>query len=71
MTGHPINDASYFAWRLYREGKIDKEKLRYERLKTVFDRLHYHVVVSQVARLRNAYCSEIHVDIRSAWWGLA
>jgi putative hydrolase of the HAD superfamily len=33
------NNIAY--WRLYREGKIDKEKLRYERLKTVFDQLNY------------------------------
>lgn len=36
----PIN-LSY--WRLFREDKIDKESLRYKRLKDVFDTLNYKV----------------------------
>lgn len=30
-------------WRLYRDDKIEKEELRYKRLKTTFDKLNYEV----------------------------
>jgi putative hydrolase of the HAD superfamily len=40
---------------LYREGKIDKEKLRYERLKTVFDRLNYQASDLLIYDLADAY----------------
>ncbi|MDG1722551.1 MAG: YjjG family noncanonical pyrimidine nucleotidase [Flavobacteriaceae bacterium] len=47
------NNTAY--WRLYREGKIDKEKLRYERLKTVFDRLHYQTSDALIYDMADAY----------------
>ena len=42
-------------WKLYREGKIDKEALRYERLKTVFDTLNYQATDSLIDTLADAY----------------
>ena len=47
------NNVAY--WRLYREGKIDKEKLRYERLKTVFDRMNYKASDSLIFNMSDAY----------------
>jgi len=47
------NNTAY--WRLYREGKIDKEKLRYERLKTVFDHLHYKASDALIYDMADAY----------------
>ncbi|MAU71900.1 MAG: noncanonical pyrimidine nucleotidase, YjjG family [Pseudozobellia sp.] len=39
-------------WKMYREERITKEELRYQRLKTVFDKLHYRVsdsVINQIS----------------------
>ena len=47
------NNVAY--WRLYRDGKIDKEKLRYERLKTVFDRMNYKASDSLIFNMSDAY----------------
>ncbi len=47
------NNTAY--WRLYREGKIDKEKLRYERLKTVFGHLHYQTSDALIYDMADAY----------------
>lgn len=42
-------------WKLYREGKIDKETLRFERLKKVFDTLNYPATHALVDDLSDAY----------------
>ena len=42
-------------WKLYRQGKIDKETLRFERLKTVFDTLNYHATHALIDDLSDAY----------------
>ncbi|MDA0888295.1 MAG: YjjG family noncanonical pyrimidine nucleotidase [Bacteroidetes bacterium] len=42
-------------WKLYREGKIDKETLRFERLKTVFDRLNFPATNSLIDDMSDAY----------------
>lgn len=42
-------------WKLYREGRIDKERLRYERLKTVFDQLNYAISDAQILLLADEY----------------
>lgn len=42
-------------WKLYRQGKIDKETLRYERLKTVFDTLNYPATHALIDDLSDAY----------------
>jgi len=46
-------------WKAFREGRIDKESLRYERLKTVFDRLGYVVTDQQVHALSEAYIAQL------------
>jgi putative hydrolase of the HAD superfamily len=47
------NNTAY--WRLYREGKIDKEMLRYKRLKTVFDQLNYKASDALIFDMADAY----------------
>ena len=42
-------------WKRYREGKIDKETLRFERLKTVFDALNYPATTALIDDLSDAY----------------
>lgn len=42
-------------WKRYREGKIDKETLRFERLKTVFDALNYPTTTALIHDLSDAY----------------
>ncbi len=42
-------------WKRYREGKIDKETLRFERLKTVFDALNYPTTNTLIDDLSDAY----------------
>lgn len=42
-------------WKLYREGKIDKETLRFRRLKTVFDELGYPVGNRKIDQISEAY----------------
>jgi len=42
-------------WKLYREEKITKENLRYQRLKTVFDKLGLSVVDDMINKLAEEY----------------
>ena len=42
-------------WKRYREGEIDKETLRFERLKTVFDTLNYPTTNAFIDDLSDAY----------------
>jgi len=42
-------------WKLYREEKITKEELRYQRLKSVFDRLNLEVSDKMIDRLSEEY----------------
>jgi putative hydrolase of the HAD superfamily len=44
-----------YLWKLYREGKIDKETLRYRRLKTVFDELGYPISNGKIDQISEAY----------------
>ena len=42
-------------WKRYREGEIDKETLRFQRLKTVFDTLNYPTTHALIDELADAY----------------
>jgi len=42
-------------WKRYRVGEIDKETLRFERLKTVFDALNYTTTNALIDNLSDAY----------------
>lgn len=42
-------------WKRYRTGEIDKETLRFERLKTVFDALNYQASAAFIDDLSDAY----------------
>lgn len=46
-------------WKLYREGQITKESLRYRRLRTVFDHLGYTVGDTDIHRLSEAYIERL------------
>ncbi|MGA9239940.1 YjjG family noncanonical pyrimidine nucleotidase [Robiginitalea sp.] len=46
-------------WKAFREGRITKEKLRYERLKTVFDRMELPVSDRQINFLSEAYIENL------------
>lgn len=46
-------------WKLYREGKIGKEDLRYKRLKSVFDRIGYTVSDRMIHRLSESYIEQL------------
>ncbi len=46
-------------WKLYREGKIGKEDLRYQRLRTVFDAVRYRVEDDLIHSLANAYIEHL------------
>ncbi|WP_149274815.1 YjjG family noncanonical pyrimidine nucleotidase [Pareuzebyella sediminis] len=46
-------------WKRYREGKITKEKLRYQRLKTVFDELGYPVSDTVIFKLSEEYIAHL------------
>jgi putative hydrolase of the HAD superfamily len=46
-------------WKAFREGRITKEKLRYERLKTVFDRMELRVSDAQIHYLSEAYIEKL------------
>lgn len=48
----PVNLAY---WKLYREEKVTKSQLRYERLKTTFDSLSYAIEDSLINELSEAY----------------
>ncbi|WP_281542438.1 YjjG family noncanonical pyrimidine nucleotidase [Maribacter aestuarii] len=47
--------ANLVYWKLYREEKISKEDLRYQRLKTVFDTLSYEVSDDMIFSLSEEY----------------
>ena len=46
-------------WKLYREGKIEKQALRYQRLKTVFDQLGYSITDEMIHLLSEAYIDQL------------
>jgi putative hydrolase of the HAD superfamily len=46
-------------WKLYREGKIEKESLRYRRLRTVFDAVRYPVEDEVIYSLADAYIEHL------------
>ena len=46
-------------WKKYREGRITKEKLRYDRLKTVFDRMGFPISDAGIHRLSEAYIDQL------------
>lgn len=46
-------------WTAFREGRISKEKLRYERLKTVFDRMELRIPDRQIHYLSEAYIENL------------
>ncbi|MDO6807118.1 YjjG family noncanonical pyrimidine nucleotidase [Zobellia galactanivorans] len=47
--------ANFAFWKLYREEKISKEDLRYQRLKSVFDDLKYPVPDKTINKLSDEY----------------
>ncbi len=46
-------------WKLYREGKIEKEVLRFRRLRTVFDAVRYPVADEVIFSLSDAYIEHL------------
>ncbi|MGB6153075.1 MAG: YjjG family noncanonical pyrimidine nucleotidase [Pricia sp.] len=46
-------------WKLYREEKITKEELRYQRLKTVFDTLDFRISDTKIDILAEAYIARL------------
>jgi putative hydrolase of the HAD superfamily len=58
FLGHyvPLN---LLFWKAFREGRITKEKLRFERLKTVFDRMELTVSDRQINFLSEAYIENL------------
>ena len=52
MHYKPIN---YAYWKLYRENKISKERLRYQRLAETFQKLNFFIVESQINEIAMAY----------------
>lgn len=46
-------------WKLYREEKITKETLRYERLKTVFDKINHTISDKMIHHLSNEYINHL------------
>ena len=46
-------------WKLYREEKISKEELRYQRLKTVFDALDFQISDAKIDLLADAYIAHL------------
>lgn len=46
-------------WKLYREEKITKEALRYQRLKTVFDQLGHHISDDLIHSLSTEYINHL------------
>ena len=51
--------ANLVFWKLYREEKISKEDLRYQRLKTVFDTLSYKVSDEMIFSLSEDYINHL------------
>ncbi len=58
FLGHYVPLNLYY-WKAFREGRIDKESLRYERLKTVFERLEYTVSDQEIHRISEAYIEQL------------
>ena len=52
----PLN---FLFWKAFREGRISKEKLRYERLKTVFERMAIPVSDRLIHQLSEAYIENL------------
>ncbi len=48
-------------WKLYREDKITSEELRYQRLKTTFDQLGYHISDADIHVLSNQYIQYLSI----------
>lgn len=46
-------------WKLYREEKITKDELRYQRLKKVFDQLGYDIADEQIMHLAEEYIAHL------------
>ena len=44
-----------FYWKLFRNGKIDKQTLRYKRLKVIFDKLNYEISDSLIDDISDDY----------------
>lgn len=57
-------------WKLYREGKIEKEALRYQRLKTVFDRLGYVLGDETIHLLSEAYIDQLSTHTHLMPWAI-
>ena len=51
--------ANFAFWKLYREEKITKTELRYQRLKTVFDALAYRVSDETIHSLSEEYINQL------------
>lgn len=51
--------ANLVFWRLYREEKITKSQLRYQRLKSVFDTLEYEVSDTTIDSLAEQYIDQL------------
>ncbi|SHJ74918.1 YjjG family noncanonical pyrimidine nucleotidase [Pseudozobellia thermophila] len=51
--------ANHAFWKLYREERITKEELRYQRLKTVFDRLRYRVSDTLIHKMAEDYIANL------------
>lgn len=51
--------ANHAFWKLYREEKITKEALRFQRLKTVFDQLKYPVSDALIHKMAEDYIANL------------
>lgn len=51
--------ANFAFWKLYREEKITKKELRYQRLKTVFDELRYEISDTMINSLSEEYINHL------------
>ncbi|MFD0796667.1 YjjG family noncanonical pyrimidine nucleotidase [Maribacter chungangensis] len=51
--------ANLVFWRMYREERITKAELRYQRLKSVFDRLEYQVSDRTINSIAEAYIDQL------------
>ncbi len=51
--------ANYAFWKLYREERITKEELRYQRLKSVFDGLKYELTDTTIHHLADQYIQHL------------
>lgn len=51
--------ANLVFWKLYREEKITKEELRYQRLRSVFDKMGYTVTDDMVYKLSDDYIANL------------